>query len=122
VGEALHGGHEMLNHLGNVICVTKSTMRALSMRNYLRRDPRSGLLQLRPESHPLLKELERGDRHGGILRELGDDCSGPNVPTCHCRQCSSHAADLDHKRLSDEYRRMRTDEVIKAVKSKRRGR
>jgi hypothetical protein len=120
MGEALHGGHEMLNHLGNVIRVTKSAMRALSMRNYLRRDRRSGLLQLRPEFHPLFKELERGDRHGGILKELGDDCSGPNVPICHCRQCSSQVSDLDHTRLSDECRRIKTDEVIKAVKSKRR--
>jgi hypothetical protein len=71
MGEALHGGHETLNHLGNVIRVTKSAMRALSMRNYLRRDRRSGLLQLRPEFHPLFKELERGDRRGGILREHG---------------------------------------------------
>jgi hypothetical protein len=122
MGEALHGGHEMLNHLGKVIRVTRRTIRTLDMRNYLRRDRRSGLLQLRPEFYPLFKELERGDRQGGILRELGDDCSGPNVPICHCRQCSSQAADLDHTRLSDEYRRVRTDEVIKAVKSKRHGR
>jgi len=122
MGEALHGGHEMLNHLGRVIRVTRRTIRALDMRHYLRRDHRSGLLQLRPEFYPLFKELERGDRRGGVLRELGDDCSGPNIPICHCRQCSSQAADLDHTRLSDEYRQMKTDEVIKAVKSKRRGR
>jgi hypothetical protein len=122
MGEALHGGHEMLNHLGRVIRVTRRTIRALDMRNYLRRDHRSGLLQLRPEFYPLFRELERGNRNGGILRELGDDCSGPNVPICHCRQCSGKVADLDHTRLSDEYRRVRADEVIKAVKSKRRAR
>jgi hypothetical protein len=119
MGEALHGGHEMLNHVGKVIRVTRRTIRALDMRNYLQRDRRSGLLQLRPEFHPLFRELERGDSQGGILRELGDDCSGPNVPICHCRQCSGTVADLDHTRLSDEYRRMRADEVIKAVKTKR---
>lgn len=112
----------MLNHLGRVIRVTRRTLRTLDIRNYLRRDRSSGLFQLRPEFYPLFKELERGDCRGGILRELGDDCSGPNVPICHCRQCSGKAADLDHTRLSDEYRRMRTDEVIKAVKSKRRRR
>ncbi len=119
MGEALHGGHEMLNHLGKVIRVTQRTIRSLDIRNYLRRDHKSGLLQLRPELYSLFKELERGDRHGGILRELGDDCSGPNVANCHCRQCSGRVADLDHTRLSDEYRRVRTDEVIKTVKSKR---
>jgi hypothetical protein len=76
MGKALHGGHEMLNHLGNVICVTRSTMRALSMRNYLRRDRKTGLLQLRPEFYPIFKELERSNRHGGLFRELGTDCSG----------------------------------------------
>jgi hypothetical protein len=60
MGETLHGGHEMLNHLGRVICVTRRTIRALEMRNYLRRDRRSGLLQLRPEFYPLFRELERG--------------------------------------------------------------
>jgi hypothetical protein len=119
MGEALHGGHEMLNHLGRVIRVTRRTIRALDMRHYLRRDHRSGLLQLRPEFYPMFKELERDDRRGGILRELGEDCLGPNVPICHCRQCSGKVADLDHTRLSDEYRRMRTDEVIKAVTAKR---
>ena len=123
MGEALHGGHEMLNHLGKVIRVTRRTIRAL--------DPCATTCDAIAgavcsscvlSSIPLFKELERGDRHGGILRELGDDCSGPNVPICHCRQCSSQAADLDHTRLSDEYRRVKTDEVIKAVKSKRRRR
>jgi hypothetical protein len=47
MGEALHGGHEMLNHLGRVIRVTRRTIRALDMRRYLRRDRRSGFLQLR---------------------------------------------------------------------------
>ncbi len=120
MGEALHAGHEMLNHLGKVIRVTRRTLRALDMRNYLRRDRRSGLLQLHPEFHPLFKELERGGRHGGILREVGEDCSGPNVPICRCRQCSGKVADLDHTRLSDEYRRLKTDEVIAAVRARRR--
>jgi hypothetical protein len=61
------------------------TSRALDMRNYLRRDPRSGMPQSRPEFYSLFKELERRDRHDGILRELSDDCSGPNVPPCLCR-------------------------------------
>ncbi len=122
MGEALHGGHEMLNHLGKVIRVTRRTIRALDMRNYLRRDRRSGLLQLRPEYYPLFGELERSHRPNGIFRELGQDCSGPNVPICRCRQCSGKVADLDHTRLSDEYRRVKADEVIKAVKAKRRRR
>jgi hypothetical protein len=122
MGEALHGGHEMLNHLGRVIRETRRTLRSLDMRHYLRRDRSSGLLQLRPDLYPVFRELECGDRHAGILRELGEDCSGPNVPVCHCRQCSGKAADLDHTRLSDEYRRLKADEVIAAVRAKRRRR
>lgn len=122
MGEAFHGGHEMLNHLGRVIRVTRRTICVLDMRNYLRRDHRSGLLQLRPEFYPMFKELERGDRHGGILRELGDDYSGPNVPMCRCRQCSGKVADLDHKRLSDQYRWLKAEEAVKAVTTKRRRR
>jgi hypothetical protein len=64
MGEALHGGHEMLNHLGRVIRVTRRTIRTLDIRNYLCRDHRSGLLQPRPEFYPMFKELERGDRRG----------------------------------------------------------
>ena len=121
MGEALYGGHEMLNHLGQVIRVTRRTIRALDTRNYLRRDRRSGLLQLRPDLYPVFKELERTDRKGGMLRELGADCSGPNVPICRCRECSAKMADLDHTRLSDHYRRLKTDEIIKAIKARRKG-
>jgi hypothetical protein len=35
MGEALRGGHELLNHLGRVIRVTRRTIRVLDMRNYL---------------------------------------------------------------------------------------
>jgi hypothetical protein len=120
MGEALHGGHKMLNHLGMVIRVTRRTIRALDMRNYLRRDHRSGLLQLRPEFYQVFKELERTNRDGRMFNELGADCSGPNVAMCRCRQCSGKVAELDHTRLSDEYRRVKTNEVIRAVKAKRR--
>jgi hypothetical protein len=109
MGEALPGGHEMLNHLGKMIRVTRRTLRSLDMRNYLRRDHRSSFLRLRPEYYP-------------VFKELGADCLGPNVPMCRCRQCSGKVADLDHMRLPDEYRRVKTDELIRAVKAKKRRR
>ena len=52
-----------------------------------------------------------------FLKALGRDCSGlvnPAVERTH-----RFGAELDHTRLSDEYRRVKTDEVIKAVKAKR---
>ena len=53
-----------------------------------------------------------------FLKALGRDCSGlvnPAVERTHNLE-----SDLDHSRLSDEYRRVKVDEALRAVKAKRR--
>jgi hypothetical protein len=53
-----------------------------------------------------------------FLKALGKDCSGlvnPAVERTH-----RFGAELDHTRLSDEYRREQVDAVLRAVKAKRR--
>ena len=52
-----------------------------------------------------------------FLKALGRDCSGllnPAIERVHELE-----ADLDHARLSDEYRRLKVDEALRAVKAKR---
>jgi len=53
-----------------------------------------------------------------FLKALGRDCSGlvnPAIERTHDLE-----ADLDHTRLSDEYRRMKLEEVLRTVKAKKR--
>ncbi|HRZ41049.1 MAG TPA: hypothetical protein P5246_08570 [Candidatus Omnitrophota bacterium] len=54
-----------------------------------------------------------------FLKALGKDCSGLANPANERTQ--EYEADLEHSRLSDEYRRAQVDEVIRAVKAKRQG-
>jgi hypothetical protein len=54
-----------------------------------------------------------------FLKALGKDCSGLANPDSERTQ--AYEADLEHSRLSDEYRRAQVDDVIRAVKAKRRG-
>ncbi len=61
-------------------------------------------------------------KHSGyasaFLKALGRDCSGlvnPAVERTH-----DFESDLDHCRLSDEFRRASVDEVLRAVKASRR--
>jgi len=52
-----------------------------------------------------------------FLKALGRDCTGlvnPAIERTH-----DFESDLDHSRLSDEYRRMKADEVVSAVKANR---
>ncbi len=52
-----------------------------------------------------------------FLKALGRDCSGlvnPAIERTHDLE-----SDLGHARLSDEYRRVKADEVLRAVKAKR---
>jgi hypothetical protein len=62
-------------------------------------------------------------RDGGypsaFLKALGRDCSGlanPAVERTH-----DFESDLEHSRLSAEYRWARAEEVVRAVRAKRRG-
>jgi hypothetical protein len=54
-----------------------------------------------------------------FLKALGRDCSGLANPASECTH--AYEDDLQHSRLSDEYRRAQVDEVIRAVKAKRQG-
>jgi hypothetical protein len=52
-----------------------------------------------------------------FLKALGRDCSGlvnPAIERTH-----NFESDLDHRRLSDEFRRATVDEALQAVKAKR---
>lgn len=69
IGEALQGGHEMLNHLGNVIRVTRRTIRGLNTCNYLRRHPRC-VLQLFPAFSGIL--LGRMAELGSVIGDRYD--------------------------------------------------
>ncbi len=54
-----------------------------------------------------------------FLKALGRDCSGlvnPAIERTH-----NYESDLDHSRLSEEYRRAKVEEALRAVKVRRRG-
>jgi len=53
-----------------------------------------------------------------FLRAVGRDCSGLVNPASDITD--NFESDLDHSRLSEEYRRVKVDEVLRAVKAKRR--
>jgi hypothetical protein len=55
-----------------------------------------------------------------FLKALGKDCSGLVNPASE--RTHAFEADLEHSRLSDEFRRAQVDEVIRAVRAKRQGR
>jgi hypothetical protein len=51
-----------------------------------------------------------------FLKALGKDCSGLANPASE--RTHAYEAELEHSRLSDEYRSAQVDEVIRAVKAK----
>jgi len=54
-----------------------------------------------------------------FLKALGRNCSGlvnPAIDRTH-----DFESDLDHSRLSDEYRRAKVDEALRAVRARKRG-
>jgi hypothetical protein len=53
-----------------------------------------------------------------FLKALGRDCSGLAAPAIE--RTHIYESDLEHSRLSDEYRQMKADEVVNAVKATRR--
>ena len=54
-----------------------------------------------------------------FLKALGRDCSGLVNPAIE--RTRDFESDLDHSRLSDEYRREKADEVVRTVRAKRLG-
>jgi len=119
--EVCLAGHAILNHDGQLIRVTRRTLRALDVRHYLRRDRSSGLLRLPREFHPILLALEAGDRVAPYMRELGSDCSGPQVVVCHCLECRKREESLsEHRALSAEWRRQSVEKAISESRKARR--
>ncbi len=55
-----------------------------------------------------------------FLKALGRDCSGLVNPAAD--RTRNFESDLEHSRLSDEFRRAAVDEVLRAVRAKRRAR
>jgi hypothetical protein len=106
-------GHEMLNHLGETICVTAQTLRRLDSRHYLKRDRASGLLKMIPRLYPLWLELEPPDI------ELGRDMSGPNSCICGCDECKAVLSGSDHRTVSRVYQRQVVEDALAAVRARR---
>jgi hypothetical protein len=52
-----------------------------------------------------------------FLKALGKDCSGLANPASE--RSHAHEADLEHSRLSDEFRRAQVDEIIRSVKARK---
>lgn len=106
------GGHEILNHLRQRICVTRRTLRALDKRGYLCRDRETGLLWIDSTAYLIFTEAERATP---FFLELGSDCSGPNQVVCHCEQCkarSTHRApDLSDYVVHDVTSRRRINRI-----------
>ena len=53
-----------------------------------------------------------------FLKALGRDCSG--LPHPAAERSRDFESDLSHTRVSDEYRRVKAEEVVRAVRAKRR--
>jgi hypothetical protein len=52
-----------------------------------------------------------------FLKALGKDCSGLVNPASD--RTEEYKSDLEHSRVSDEFRRAQVDEIIRSVKAKR---
>jgi len=119
MGEALPGGHAILNHNSERIHVTQRAIKEMDMRNFLRRDRESGLRQIKPEFVDIMAEMEYGTR---LMRELGSDFSGPAVPICTCPDCRRLESDLDRTLTPDEQLcrvHEESEAAVRAVRSKR---
>ena len=53
-----------------------------------------------------------------FLKALGRDCSGLAAPAIE--RTRNYESDLEHTRISDEYRQIQAEEVVQSVKAKKR--
>ena len=135
------GPYEILNPHGVEIDLPFWVFKRLRKLHLLERDSASGMRRIQARIFGLMDLWEgpdfRPDRRfrafdpgyqracskdsgyaSAFLRALGRDCSGlvnPAIERTH-----NFESDLDHSRLSDEFRRASVDEALKAVKAKRR--
>jgi hypothetical protein len=59
-----------------------------------------------------------GGSIGAFIKALGRDCSG--LPHPAIERTREYESDLSHTRLSDEYRWQKAQEVVKAVRARKR--
>ena len=131
----------ILNPKGVVIDLPYWVFKRLKRLKLLERDRETGMRRIRSDVFGVMDLWEGPDfRHDGpvrgldpgceralsadggfssaFLKALGRDCSGlPHAAVERTRECES---DLSHTRLSDEYRWQKAQEVVKAVRAKRR--
>jgi hypothetical protein len=143
LGEALSFEFEgkVLNPFGVDIDLPLWVFKRLKKLHLLERDRPSGKMRIRAQVFGLIDLWDgpdfRPDRRyrafdpgyqracskdsgysTAFLKALGRDCSGLVNPAIE--RTNRFGAELDHTRLSDEYRRAQVDEVLHAVKAKRR--
>ena len=131
----------ILNPRGVVIDLPYWVFKRLKKLKLLERDRETGMRRIRSEVFGLMDLWEGPDfRHdgplrglapgfersqspdsgfsGAFLRALGRDCSGlPHPASDRFREMES---DLDHTRLSDEYRWQKAQEVVEAARARKR--
>jgi hypothetical protein len=143
IGEALSDEFDgkILNPHGVEIDLPFWVFKRLKKLRLLERDPETGMRRIQERVFGLMVLWDgpdfRPDRRfrafdagyqracskdsgyaSAFLKALGRDCSGlvnPAIERTH-----NFESDLDHSRLSDEFRRAVVDEALRAVKAKRR--
>jgi hypothetical protein len=113
-------GHEIENHAGESIRITREAVKALDMRGYLHRNRITGKKQIKPELIDVLAEMEYGTP---LMNELGYDFSGPMVCICKCEKCRRCEADVDRTmtpNMQAMHGKAQVDAALKAVKAGRR--
>lgn len=114
-------GHQIINPFGQVVCVSRGTLKALDMRGYLHRDSITGLKGMDPKQYLIFVDAERGTDH---FYELGEDCSGPNQVICRCDECTGKRgteADLDNTPMPGR-NPLQDDEISRIVADVKRKR
>ena len=131
----------VLNPEGVLIDLSFWVFKRLKKLNLLERDRESGVRRIKADVFGLMELLEGPDfRHdravrcfdpgyersqspdsgfsGAFLRALGRDCSG--LPHPAVERTREYESDLSHARLSDEYPWQKAQEVVKAVRARKR--
>jgi hypothetical protein len=145
MGEALSVSHDfdgkVLNPNGVEIDLPFWVFKRLKKLHLLKRDRETGLRKIEKCVYGMMDLWKgpdfRSDRKFGafdpsyqracskdsgyasaFLKALGRDCSGLAAPAIE--RTRNYESDLEHTRISDEYRQMQAEEVVRSVKAKKR--
>jgi hypothetical protein len=143
IGEALSNDFDgkVINPNGVEIDLPFWAFKRLKKLHLLERDHNTGMSRISPRIFGLMPLWEgpdfRADRNyrafdpgyqraiskdsgyaSAFLKALGRDCSGLAAPAIE--RTRDFESDLEHSRISDEYRRMQIEELISQVRAKRR--